>query len=348
MNKYRGLLREVANEFHIEQGRSEPEEKWKARTIYTLLGRMAYASLSDCLEDNEVMPEDGEFISITHFKRRIQAILDSYLELYPEVVSLFPTEKEELYGEIYDTYLKSGCLYHTAYRISPSSPCMARQRGLQFERGMPLERSQYISGLGSYLPFDCASEKGRVYSSVAEMFALQSKPLSEVWTDLVSGAKWIPLHTSENIEYFCQRVSRSRWRNTPEQDQSMSIARVGQPGNYLYYLYQLQEGQLLGSQLPQWLVNDPFYGSSSHRIVSNACLAASSHLPAISYKIDGAIVQVRFQYLLPPAEMYWTRLYSWPASFFHFPCDFTRIFAIDVFWAIQAVLEQMGYQFVEE
>ena len=348
MNKYHGLLREISSKFHIEQGEGEPEERWKARTIYTLLGQMAYASLSDCLEENEIIPEEGESISITHFKRRIQAILDSYLELCPEVVPLFPAEKEGLYGEIYETYLKSGCLYHTAYRISPSSPCMAKQSGLQFERGMPLDRPQYISGLGSYLPFDCAIEKGLIYSSVSEMFALQSNTLSEVWADLVSGANWIPLHTGENIEYFYQKELRNRWRSAPDRSHTMSIVRVGQPGNYLYYLYQLQDGKMLGSQLPQWLVNDPFYGSSSHRIVSNACLAASSCLPIINYRTDGSIVQVKFQYLLPPAEMYWIRLYSWPASFFHFPSDFTRIFNTDVFLTIKEVLEQMGYQFAEE
>jgi len=348
VNKYHGLLHDISNEFHIEQGERESEEKWKSRTIYTLLGRMAYASLSDHLEDEEVIPEKGESISITHFKRRIQTILSSYLELYPEVVSLFPVEKDGLCEEIYDTYLKSGCLYHTAYRISASAPCMARQNGIQFERGMPLDRSQYISGLGSYLPLNCAAEKGRVYSSASEMFALQGKTLSEVWTELISEAKWIPLHTSETIEYFHKKVSYSRWRKTPEQDQPMSIARIGKPGNYLYYLYRIQEGQILGSQLPQWLVDDPFYGSSAYFTVSNACLAVSSCVPTINYKTDGAIVQVKFQYLLPPAEMNWVRLYSWPGAFFNFPNNFTRIFNTDVFQAIKAVLEQMGYQFTEE
>ena len=65
MNKYYGLLYDISNEFHIEQGENESEENWKARTIYTLLGRMAYASLSDQLEDDEVIPERGESISIT-------------------------------------------------------------------------------------------------------------------------------------------------------------------------------------------------------------------------------------------------------------------------------------------
>ena len=53
MKKYNGLLAEIAREFHIEQGEAESMERWKARIVYSLLGRMAYASLYDHLEENE-------------------------------------------------------------------------------------------------------------------------------------------------------------------------------------------------------------------------------------------------------------------------------------------------------
>ena len=50
MKKYNGLLAEIAREFHIEQGEAESMERWKARIVYSLLGRMAYASLRACLK----------------------------------------------------------------------------------------------------------------------------------------------------------------------------------------------------------------------------------------------------------------------------------------------------------
>lgn len=77
MKKYNGLLAEIAREFHIEQGKTESGERWKARIIYSLLGRMAYASLNDHLEENEELPED-QSISVTHFKRRIITLLDTF------------------------------------------------------------------------------------------------------------------------------------------------------------------------------------------------------------------------------------------------------------------------------
>ena len=60
MKKYNGLLAEIAREFHIEQGEAESMERWKARIVYSLLGRMAYASLYDHLEEDEELPEDNQ------------------------------------------------------------------------------------------------------------------------------------------------------------------------------------------------------------------------------------------------------------------------------------------------
>lgn len=94
MNKYHGLLEKIAGELHIECGEKESIENWKARIVYSLLGRMAYASLIDRLEEDEIAVESNEPVSITHFKRRICTILDSYLELYPEIGVLFLSEQK--------------------------------------------------------------------------------------------------------------------------------------------------------------------------------------------------------------------------------------------------------------
>ena len=346
MKKYRQLLQKIAEEFHIERGDRESEERWKARIIYSLLGRMAYASLFDHLEEDEVIPTGSESVSIAHFRQRIKTVLESYLELYPEISTLFPSGHGELYYEIYDIFLKSGCIYHTPYRILPASPCIAKQGTIQFERGMPLDRSQYSSGLGGYLPSADAGNVEMEQRSVPRMFGLQEGTLSELWNDLLAAASWEPLHIGGDAEYLSHNPPY-RWRAIPVKNPAISIIRAGQPGNRLYYLYQIRDGRLLGYQLPQWRVNDPFYGGSSYRVVTNACLAASSSLTVIGYQKDGPLVQVDFRYLPPPAELYWIKLYSWPLSNFQLPGDYIRLFSLDVFQAIKVVLEQIGYQFME-
>jgi len=359
MNKYHELMRTIAGEYHIERGEQESHERWKARTVYSLLGRMACASLSDSLEEDELISlekdemtaESGGSVSITHFKRRIESTLKHYLSLYPEISTLFPTdlsERKRMYKDIYETFVKSGCVYHKSNEIKAAAPCTAAQDSIWFERGMPLDRHQYISGLGAYLPIGLGHGKGQVYPSVREMFCLLESTLSEFWADLVSTADWHPLQAGADMEYLPHHSPYYHWRNVPLKDCLISVSRIGQPGSYLYYLYQIRDGQLLGSQLPQWLVNDPFYDGTAYRIVTNACLAANFQLPTIQYKMDGPIVQVTFKYLPSPAELFWIKLYSWPTFFLHFPGNFRRIFSLEVFKAIKPVLEQIGYQFTEE
>lgn len=345
MKKYRGLLNKIAEEFQVCQGDSESDESWKARVLYSYLGRMAYASLSDHLERYGDSQESTLTISIAHFKRRIGALLGSFLELYPELSASFPQESEELSRKIYNLYFKTGCIYHTAYNLSPAAPSVATEGELRFERGMPLGRRQYFSGLGSYLPQGGSTEETRQYPSLAEMFNLSKDTLSGFWESLCAQADWKPLDAGEGMVYLPHRPPYGTWRNFPES--GISIARSGLPGGYLYYLYQIKDGQLLGSQLPHWLVNDPFYGGAAYRMVSNACLASHDCLPAIRYQVDGAIASMRLGYLLPPAEQYLMELYSWPRSFFSGSSGFSRVFSLPVFQVLKAALEQKGYLFTE-
>jgi len=348
MNQYYGLLHAIAKEFHIKQGKTESDEQWKARTIYSLLGRMAYASLMDHWEEQDDAPECSEIVSVIHFKQRIRTILSCYLELYPEIHPCFADETGTLCDEIYDIFLKSGCIYHTPYRICSAAPCCARHGNLRFERGMPLNRKQYISGLGAYLPASTTECMGKVYSSIREMFGLQADTLSEAWQAWTDAADWRPLPATEEMEYLFHGSFAKQWKNTPEKDDVISVARLGGPEGYLYYLYQIKNGQLMGSQLPNWQVNDSFYEKKAYLCVTNACLNSLSRLPAIKFRADGPVVYIHFGYLPPPAELYWLKLYSWPVSFNRFPSDFRRVFCRDVFHAIKEVMEQSGYQFAEE
>ena len=64
MNEYSGLIEKIGSELNIYRELNEDENLWKARVVYSVMGRMALASLHDVLED-------GETISVIHFKRRI-------------------------------------------------------------------------------------------------------------------------------------------------------------------------------------------------------------------------------------------------------------------------------------
>ncbi len=334
MNKYGGLIGTIADEFHISKGESEQEESWKARVVYSLLGRMGYASLWD-------IQEDLQPASIRHFKRRIEGLLKSYLEMYPEICQFYSDGMEALCNEIYDIFLDTGNVYHLSGRIIPAAECISEAGGVYFMRGVPLDREQYVSGVGSY-SFDVDNTSSL---QVKEMIQLQENMLKEQWEYLVSHAKWKPINAETKIEYHCTKppFTFGYWIDIPDKTGEISLARTDSFGNWNYYLYKIENERLMGSQLPDWMVR-----GGNYRTVSNAFLSAREVLPATTYRKDGKIVQVHINYLFPPAELNLIKLYSWPESYVGLPRDFNRIFEFSVFCAIKNVFESIGYEFKEE
>lgn len=333
MNRYNHLINTIADEFHISQGKTEADDVWKARVIYSLLGRMGYASLWD-------IQEDFKPISIIHFKRRISSVLESYLEMYPEIRPFYFDDIDNLSNEIYEIFLKTGNIYHCSYRISPAIRCVSEISGLYLMRGMPLNQIQYISGIGNY----SLVKEDVTTIQPNDMFQLQGKNIIEQWRDIKSNANWKPIPAETRIEYLRTKppFKYGYWGDTPDTTGTVSIARSRVSDYKIYFLYKIIGGEILGSQLPEWLVADYNY-----RILSNGCLAANSNLPAAAYHIDGHIVQVKINYLPPPAELNLIKLYSWPQTYVGLPHDFSRIFELQVFLAIMDIMKPIGYQFIE-
>lgn len=334
MNQYNRLLGRIAEEFHVFQGKTETEVAWKSRIIYSLLGRMGYASLWDIRED--LQP-----VSVVHFKNRIESILESYLEMYPELRLFYPDDISELSNEVYNIFLCTGQVYHTSYRITPAIKAVSEKAGIYFWRGMPLDHKLYISGIGNY----SFSEDEPAAIQPADMFQLPQNTLAEQWEYWVYHAKWYPLEVGNEIEFLRTKppFTYNYWIEKPDISGMVSLARIGLHGNKSYFLYMAEAGRILGSQLPQWIVSDNYY-----RTLSNGCLASIGRLPVSTYHVDGKIVQLRIHYLLPPAELNLIKLYSWPESCVDIPDDFDRIFDYQVFLAIKSILEPIGYTFIEE
>ena len=347
MTKDHDLLSSIAEELEIQQDRSESAKNWKARVLYSTLGRMAYASLFDDEEETSIRDSQRGFVSITHFERRIDKVFSAYSELYPDVSSFFFASAKELSKEIFDIFQKTGCLYCRPYRVAASVPCAAIENGIRFERGMPLCRSQSISGLGGYTNADKISEFSKIFTTtLIEMFGLPSSTLEDQWKLLLSQAKWQFMQNPFGMQYLRERppFREKYWVPDPNQTREVSISRIKQSGNYTFFLYRFSQGRLMVSQIPLWIVHDPHFGFSLYH-AANCCLAAHHSLPAVRYHSEERIVWLDFQYLLPPAELYWIKLYSWPQS--QSNRNFHRIMSTPVFYAVKPVLERIGYSFLE-
>ena len=77
-------------------------------------------------------------------------------------------------------------------------------------------------------------------------------------------------------------------------------------------------------------------------------LQEREQLPSIKYRINHSLVTVRPGYLLPPPELRFFKLYSWPININEFDDPFNRIMQVDVFLGFKAYLESRGYVFEEE
>lgn len=335
MNQYFGLMNTIAEEFQILKGTAETEKSWKARILYSYLGQVAYSSLFD-------IQEDLEHASIIHFKSRISESLSSMLEMYPDLQALYGADDVSICDEIYDIFLKTGCIYHEPNRLTPCIRKKSSGEHIKFLRGYAIEESRFISGIGSYL---IRAENDEDDVSLAEMFALQEEPLDLFWKKTIARSQFTEAPIGLDFEYLrtVPPFNRGYWVDKPDTSGEISIARTGFPGGRIYYLYQTHGTKLQVSQLPGWQTENYNY-----RTLAVGNLYTRKVLPETVYSVDGELVTLKIGYLYPPAEMNLIKLYSWPLSYSGFPHDFNRTMNRDVFEELRYFFEQLGYSFKEE
>ena len=177
----------------------------------------------------------------------------------------------------------------------------------------------------------------------AKSLTEQQENLQTLWCITLSAASWkSDLSFEQNTEYLRLKppFSQGYWVNKPDTTGTVSILRIGMKGSQLYYLYRYYGTTMEVSPLPQWQVE--FY---NYRSLACACLSTYGTLPPIEYFEDGALVHVHMNYLLPPRELEFLKLYSWPEICTSLPCNFRRKLSIEVFTAIKNVLSDEGYEF---
>ena len=333
MNKYNGLLSKVANKYDIHKGTQETENDWKTRLVYSICGMMAYASLWDDSEE--------EFISIVHLKRKVRNMLVNYKAMYPEISGSLPYVSEELENEITDQFLSMGVVYHRPNRISPSMRREEQFGSILFQRGIALDGISCVSGIGFYSKR--SGEKNSDPDKIKTMFGLKHENLQTLWRITQSAASWESnLSFESSTEYLCLKppFSQGYWVNKPDTTGVVSLLRIGMKGSQLYYLYRYSGTTIEVSPLPQWQVE-----SYNYRTLACACLSVYGTLPPIEYFEDGGLVHIRLNYLLPPCELEFLKLYSWPEICTSLPCNFRRKLSVEVFTAIKNILSDEGYEF---
>ena len=338
----RKLISEISQQLDIPQSSSSDS---LCRAIYSATGKMVLASLWD-------HPENEDSVSVQHFKNRAFKVLTAYISIYPEIKSRFPSDLSTVVEDIYQTYRRNGFFYHSSYRLSPAVPSISKFKQYALYRGYPPQEQLFMSGLGF---FDWIDDS-KSYSSVEDMFSLQTQTFSYYISELLIDDNWTEAEWTENAEFLrlTPPFSKGYWQAEPDKTENTSLARYGGL-NKTYVFYRWKNNHFEQKPIPAWRLDDfrtigqP--GCEEYRRIACGLLSAAHTLPPIHFKmINSQLVYIKLGYRLPPGEEDFFRLYSWPISYKpdgQPSGTFQREMSHRVFPVFKYLLESIGYSFIE-
>ena len=244
------LLNTISKQLNIPKTN---DSEWICQIVYSVAGKMALASLWDHTEDQSS-------ISIQHFKNRMAQIFDAYEGIFPHISHFLPDDKSNLLEEIYSIYLRTGFLYHSAYKIAPAVSAQANCENLTLYRNTSPDNSFFMSGLGFYYPQKLSSD-----STVVDMFGLQLQSFENYLTELLDQNEWEPVEWPDNTEFLRLEppFSRGYWQQVPDKSHRVSLARYGEP-NKLFVFYRYHDGHYQQKPIPEWRIRDWFSSGTTN------------------------------------------------------------------------------------
>ena len=327
------LLLTAADNLGISRNNNESDTAWKLRVVYSAIGRQSYASLWDSnTTDSDV--------SITHFKRKVKSLLLAWKDILPEIANEFTVDENEFADEVYEIFENTGSIWHSPMRVSPSEERIIHRGQLQLLRSSKLNRNVLFTGLGAYA-IDNNCDEFDDYSS----FGIDKHTLEEIYTHETSICEFRKFEGQDDTQYLrlSPPFSKGYWQNYPDEGETISLMRTNNnDNNRTYYLYRYIGDHLVVYQIPKWKTE-----SHMCRNISVPILHNKGSLPAIEYSSSDKLVTVKLQYLLPPAELNFLILYSWPSTYRISRSYFKRTMIKCVFEDFRSVLEKKGYRFIK-
>lgn len=325
------LIESISEDLHIKRDKDEREVDWIVRVIYSAIAKNAYCSLWD---------QQDEETSITHFKKRCNEQLLSYIRIYPKLKKVVssPEIVKEYVDYIYDLYLKTGFLLHKKNYVTNSKRKAITIDNCKLVRSPEPGEDLFMSGLGYYMFSDLMEYQ----EDIRDVFHLSKLSLSEYLDKLHQRQVFKSLESHSDIDYLRLEppFSKGYWKKQKDINK-LSLLRIGQPGMYIYYLYKATDNKILASRLPEWMCGDGKY-----RMISWGLLKKYQQATDIEYVISGDLVYVHLNYLLPINEQLFFELFSWPGNITTMS-GFNRTMDINIFRIMKAEFENIGFRFSE-
>lgn len=353
-------------------------------------------------DEDETSPDEERGTTVRRFKERVAETLRAFLDLFADDLKSDEAFRETNDGNeqnvdkpfeggafvenvtdfIFELYRRCGFFYHSPLYVEPPMKTAARVgESFAFVRGVAPCDFASVAGLGTYWTPRCFVDKNDageevVYerggdwlasatfrASVAEMFAIDAKPLKERFNDETRGLVFSTDDVDESsLEFLETNLERERrgkkttakyWKTKPDADERVSLAQIPRDlttgANAVYFWTRVENERRIYRRIPDWKTENGEWLS-----LANAILASRDALPATSFKKRGdGFVEFNVGYLAPPSEQNFLELYSWPRVWTSLKggardgSSFDRETTEAVFAAIRNVLEPIGYSFKE-
>lgn len=335
------MLKEILNDLGIIKGATESDESLKCRAVYSAIGRLAYASLWDEIDESDQNASDAsnDDSSIIHFKRRIKKSFETFARIFPEIIPYYSYDVNNLSDFVFNLFEATGQFYHSPYQVSPPIRTAAYENGISFLRGFSPFENAWASGLGAFVESENAGGL-----TPCEMFGLPRKTPVEQWKNAVSVGNFSAVDVNDYFEFLNLNISKGTqyWVNKSNLKNGYSLMRTKDYKIRSYYLYKYENNKFWSSGLPDFMTMNSEYLS-----LANGCLMSRNSLPKCFYHYNGEIVILELGYLYPPRVQNLVMLYSWPISYSNIQGRFKRVMTSRVFKAIKEVLENLNYEFAE-
>ena len=328
----------ISRDLNIYKGDDERPELWHCRIAYSV---SAIHGLNSLWEQEKQY--EGS-ISLDHIRSAIDQTLACFRKLFPHIEDSmgYLDANKKLSIQIQEILLNGGCLYYNSPRVAPVVMACAfeNKSEISFLRGICPGHKYSMSGAGYYQ--EGISEN--INRDILSMFNLQilltQEELNQLWGHLHGECRSL----LENYEFLClspEKFHNGYWKNRPDKNiLSLMRKRYTKHSYSLYYF----DGHMFHCRLL------PEYWNTYSRYLFLVASLLNKKIAFFKIRHKKNLVTVKPNYLLPPAEEAFFRLYSWPDFDInqedrgHFT---PRIMSKHVYDAFHNILTHLGYHFQE-
>lgn len=269
---------------------------------------------------------------------------------------------EDLISEILDIYIQTGSFYKRNYYLAPAKRrSITMSENISLERGVfPgefLERLLSVSGLGYWQSGTFSANPDNNFET---LFDLQNVSYELYYQHLESRFEQeakICKELYDDSKYLRTEPDSQIWGTywmpsfRPRED-GLLLGRYGYAGKERYYLFRREGKSYAVLDLSEFETNPifrrPRNGSREYIRIACAILAHRGVLPNVHAKIGTGTVEIKFGYLLPPSELSFLKLYSWPSKGFKtVGQNYNRRIAKELYPPFRDYLKKLGYKVIE-